>query len=67
MENIKLMFYGTEKTGTDGNTIECYVNNVDEISIVLIEHDGSPTRISLDKRTAIRFVKELRKQISNID
>lgn len=67
MEKIKLMFCGTEKTHTEGNTIECYANVSGEISIILIEEDSSPTIVSLDKQTAIRFAKELRKQISLID
>lgn len=67
MANVKLLFYGTEKSRTEGHSIECYVNVSDEISIVLTEENSSPTLISLDKNTAIRFAKEIRRQISMID
>jgi hypothetical protein len=67
MANVKLLFYGTEVSRTDEHSIECYANVSNELSIVLTEEDSSPTLISLDKNTAIRFVKELRKQIALID
>lgn len=67
MANVKLLFYGTEKSNTESNTIECFANSNGEISIFIEEESRPAVVIALDKETAIRFVKELRKQISILD
>lgn len=68
MANVKLVFYGTEKSETENVTIECFYNAGCEISIVISDGDYFPKRfIVLDKPTAIKFSRELRKQIALID
>lgn len=67
MANVKLLFYGTEKSNTLGNTIECFANYQGEISIFIEEESKPAVLICLDKETAIRFVKELKKEISILD
>ena len=65
MANVKLLFYGTERT--EDATLECYHDVHNEISIII---EDSETRtfeiITLDRETAIKFSKELRKQIALI-
>lgn len=64
MANVKLVFSGTEKSESDNTTLQCYHNAQNEIFIQL-ERDGDyPIHICFDKQTAIRFHKELKKQIS---
>ena len=64
MANVKLVFSGTEESRSDNTSLKCYHNSQNEIFIQL-ERDGDyPTHICLDKETAIRFHKELKKQIS---
>lgn len=68
MANVKLLFYGTEKSETENVTIECFYNAGCELSVVISEGNYSPKHfIVLDKSTAIRFSKELRKQIALLD
>lgn len=60
-----LNFYGTENTKTDKNVLEVYVNIQNEITVSIKEEDVEHlTYISFDKQTAIKLVKELKKQIS---
>jgi hypothetical protein len=65
MANVKLLFYGTE--GSE-KTIECYAN-ADEELVISIDNEydaGKTIAIFLDKETAIRFSKELRKEIAKL-
>jgi len=69
MEYVKLLFYGTEKSKTNEHTIECYANGSNEIYLN-IDMDGSEyyqAHICLNKATAIRLQRELKKQISYIE
>jgi len=67
MANVKLLFCGTEKSNTIDRNIECFHNQFDEITInVKCDVSGSFTYVSLDKETAIKLSKELRKQIALI-
>ncbi|CAB4148983.1 hypothetical protein UFOVP523_36 [uncultured Caudovirales phage] len=67
---IKIKFYGTELSKTDNIDLECYSGN-NEIVVVLSTNDDSHYNntkcIALDKQTAIRLSRELRKQIALID
>jgi hypothetical protein len=69
MANVKLSFYGSNFSKTTEHKLECYANADDEIYIS-IEMDGNndffSAFISLDKETAIKLSRELRKQISLI-
>lgn len=60
-----LNFYGTENTKTDKNVLGVYLNTQNEITVSIKEEDVEHlTYISFDKQTAIKLVKELKKQIS---
>lgn len=66
MANVKLLFYGTE--GSE-KTIECYANSDEELVIsIQNEYDSNITSwVYLDRETAIRFSKELRKEIAKLN
>jgi hypothetical protein len=59
---IQLKFYGTEKTETQENSLEVFINSQEEITILIKDE-----LVSLDKPTAIRLSRELRKQIALLD
>jgi hypothetical protein len=67
MANVKLIFHekGTEKQ------LQCYANNFNEIYIEILDNDYENSyniqSISLDKNTAIRLVRELKKQIGFLE
>lgn len=62
MANTKLIFYGTERSRTDNNHLELFLNSYDEI---FIEINGE--HICLDKSTAIKLAKTLRTEINKIN
>jgi hypothetical protein len=68
---IQLKFYGTEKTETQENSLEVFINSQEEITILIkdesVSHDFNRQLVSLDKPTAIRLSRELRKQIALLD
>lgn len=66
MANIKLLFYGCIESGFEETFIECFANTKNRIFISIENEENSfPSQfIALDKSTAIKFSKELRKQIS---
>ena len=62
MANVKLIFQGTERSGTDENELEVFVNIHNEIVL-----DMKENLIALDKSTAVRLVRELKKQIGYLE
>lgn len=65
MGNYRLLFYGTQESKTDQTNLQIFANIDNEISI-FIESDGIDF-ICLDKPTAIRLVRELKKQIGFLE
>lgn len=65
MANIRLFFYGTNQN--ENTRLECFCNASNEISIFIEDVGHSIESISLNKETAIRLSRELRKQIALID
>ncbi|AGO48519.1 hypothetical protein Phi18:3_gp007 [Cellulophaga phage phi18:3] len=67
MANVKLIFQGTESTGTEDSELECYANSENEITLSIKdcvnEHNSA---ISLDVSTAIKFSKVLRSAINEV-
>lgn len=68
MGNVKLIFGGTELSNTESHTLQVYTNINNELFIsisepIVFESDGV-NFICLDKSTAIKFSKELRRQIA---
>ena len=70
MANVKLLFCGIDKSVFEDSSIECFANIHGNISIIIEEHNDTDylnyKAIVLDRETAIRFAKELRKQIALI-
>ena len=68
---VQLKFYGTEETNTSDNSLEVFVNSQLEITVRIkdesIDNDYNQQLVSLDKQTAIRLSRELRKQIALLD
>ena len=68
MANVRLIFGGSEEHKNSEVTIECCANFKNGLYINIqdneVEHDYGFANIVLDKSTAIKFSKELRKQIS---
>ena len=68
---VQLKFYGTEETKTNDNSLEVFVNTHDEITVRIkdesVDHDYNRQLVSLDKQTAIRLSREIRKQIALLD
>ena len=68
---IKLSFQGIEKSETQYHELECY-RNVNENILILIkdtkcDYGDCKKWIELDKSTAIKLSRELRKQIAAIE
>ena len=70
MANTKLIFCGTIESGTTNVEMVCYKNTNEQIYISLKDvdsnHDYDFQFICLDKSTAIKLHRELKKQISYI-
>jgi len=70
MARTKLVFYGTDKSKTTDVELVCYMNDNNEIYIHITDpfngDVGSYQFICLDKATAIKLHRELKKQISYI-
>lgn len=64
MANFKISFLGTERSNTDEHELQCYHSIFNEIFIDIDMMNGYSAYICLDKQTAIKFHKELKKQIS---
>jgi len=66
MSNVKLLFCGTTKSETEEHQLECYHNTNNEIYINISMPNWDYSFICLDKSTAIKLHRELKKQISFI-
>jgi hypothetical protein len=64
MANTKLIFYGTEKSGTNRVELEAFCNTNGEIFIKIESEDCVPNYICLDIPTAIKFAKNIRTEIN---
>ena len=64
MANVKLVFSGTERSGTEESELQLYHTAHNEILVEINDLDSEPSIICLDRLTAIRLHKELKKQIS---
>ena len=66
MANVKLLFYGSEKSETEQHTLEVYCNTRNELFLQINSEDTN-SFLCFDKSTAIKFSKELRKQIALLE
>ena len=63
-----LIFNGTEKSNTENTVLHIYQNVQNEITLSIKEKDVEHiTFIAFDRETAIKLVKELKKQISLLE
>jgi hypothetical protein len=63
MEKVKILFQGTERSQTDETELEVFANVQNEIFISIQDQSYPGNFICLDKATAVRLVRELKKQI----
>ena len=63
---MAILFSGTEESKTRSHVLECFATNDEELHIN-IDMDGVFAFINLDKKTAIRLAKELRRQIAFLE
>ena len=64
---VQLIFYGSSRSETDEYELRCFYNTLNEIYIGIDTKSEYETFICLDRETAIKFSKELRKQIALIE
>lgn len=64
---IELVFTGSYKSETSEHTSRIYFNSENEIYMEILNPYNEISFICFDKETAIKFSKELRKQISFIE
>ena len=64
MANTKIVFLGTEKSQTENHELLCYSNDKNEIFISIEMEGYESSFICLDKSTAIKLHRELKKHIS---
>lgn len=68
MADIDIIFRGAIDSNTEANQLEVYANARGNIHISIKEPNNKyATTINLSKSTAIRFHRELKKQISFIE
>ena len=63
---VKIRFYGVEPTNQK-TFLECEAIDLNTLIGIRIEDQSNELPIIIDKPTAIRLVRELRKQISLLD
>jgi hypothetical protein len=67
MANVLLKFYGTEQSKTEEHSLVAFSNTNNEIYLSVQIPNNYPSFICLDKSTAVRLVRELKKQIGNLE
>ena len=64
---MAILFSGTEESKTRSHVMECFATNENGICISIDMDDSIFAFINLDKQTAIRLAKELRRQIALLE
>jgi hypothetical protein len=67
MANIRLIFESNDQEYSKVKQLEVFATTENSVCLVIEEKNEYPSVITLDKLTAIKFSKELRKQIALID
>jgi hypothetical protein len=67
MANVKLLFWGTERSQSSEHQLEVIANDKNEIYINIDMDNENGSYICLDKMTAVRLVRELKKQIGYLE
>ena len=63
MAKVKILFQGTETSQTDQTELEVFATVQNEIFISIQDQSYPGNFICLDKATAVRLVRELKKHI----
>ena len=64
---ITLYFHSTDRNESESR-LRCFANNHNELFIEIDDDDGAPpSYMCLDKDTAIKLAKEIRKQVSFLE
>ena len=66
MANVTLVFSGTETSKTQEHKLVCFHNTLNDIFIEITDDFEVSSFICLDRSTAIKLHRELKKQISLI-
>ena len=66
MANTKLTFLGNEENGLQEHTLVCFSNTRNEIFLQIEMPNWEASFICLDRETAIKLHRELKKQISHL-
>ena len=71
MADIDIIFKGAFQSGTEETQLQVFHNTANRITISILDENvdnyGYPVVIQLSKETAIKFHRELKKQISFIE
>ena len=62
---VKLFFYGSHQSVTSKTRMNVVCTNTMKIEVQICDKDNQCATILLDRPTAIRFHRELKKQIAN--
>jgi hypothetical protein len=67
MSKVKIIFESSDISGGNQEA-EVFVNALNQVTVSIFDdNDEYPTRISLDKLTACRFVKHMKNVISQLE
>lgn len=66
MAKTKIVYYGTDESKTENYSMVMYANANNEIYISIDSDELQPSFICLDRATAIKLAKELRREISTL-
>ena len=66
MARFREILYGSEQSNTEDYELQCYLNSYDEIFITIDCGGRYEEHIVLDKSTAIKLSKILRREINKI-
>ena len=64
---MAILFSGTEESKTRSHVMECFATNDNDIRICIYANGITFAHINLNKQTAIRLAKELRRQIALLE
>jgi len=71
MADVSIIFKGSVNTSTEENQLEVFANMQNKVSITIFDpnfnQNGYPNVIQLNRETAIKFHRELKKQISFLE
>ena len=67
MANYIIKFFGSEESETQNHSIECFLNNKNNIYIGISADGYEDLFICLDKSTAIKLAKTIRTEINKME